>query len=278
MITQITINSLIIGTYASGYLFKQLSGFGFPEIRIDVKDRGNYDGAKLGNYNYGRRIMSIDGEIIGSDADDYETKRQALERAVRIGNGLSTMEIETRGGLSLQADVILNALIDVPYKAGNVVRGDFRMEFVAPYPFIVGQTENTDELSVYSGGGGTLPATLPFSLGVGGSGAEVIVNAGNGKAYPTFKIYGAISNPAISNDDTGESLSIAYTLSTSTDYIEVDIFNRTVLLNGVTNILQYVSGDWLTLEAGNNTIKLTASSNSAGAKLEITWRDHYLGI
>jgi len=278
MITQITINSLVIGTYASGYLFKQLSGFGFPEVRIDVKDRGNYDGAKLGNYNYGRRIMSIDGEIIGSSPSDYETKRQALEKAVRVSDGLATMQIATRGGLSLQADVILNALLDAPYKAGNMIRGEFRLEFVAPYPFILGQTENNEDISVYSGGGGTLPATLPFSLAVGGTGAVEISNSGNGKAYPTIKIYGAISNPSIQNETTGESFSIAYTLSYSTDYIEIDIFNRTVLLNGVTNILQYFSGDWLTLEAGANNLKLTASSNSSVAKATITWRDHYLGI
>lgn len=278
MLTSIVINSLTIGTVASGYLFTNLNGFGFPETRVDVKNRGNYDGAKLGNYRYGKRVMAVEGNIYGTSPSDYEDKRQALEKAVRLDDGLTTMTINTRGGLTLESEVILNAMFEAPYSSGNMVLGRFRIELVAPYPWLKGSTENSQDVDVFSGGGGTLPATLPMSLGVGGTGAETINNAGNGKAYPVIKIYGEITKPSLRNETTDKSFSLNYTLSNSTDYIEIDIYNRTVLLNGISNLLQYFSGDWFALEPGNNEIKLTGTNQTASAKAVVEWRHHYLGI
>lgn len=278
MINSITIGTLTFGTYASGYLFRRFSGFGFPEVRLEIQSRGNYHGAVLGMHKYGRRAMTIEGEIVGSSAADYEAKRRALEQVLTIKNGLQTVIFNTRGGLAIEAECIVSSALDVPYQSGKVIMGDFRLELVAPYPFLLGATLELESVLVYSGGGAAIPAAIPFSIATGGSGAEVIANDGNGEAFPVIRIYGALQNPSITNETTGESLSIVYTLLSSTDYIEIDMYNRTVLLNGVTNIMQYVSGDWWALQPGDNTIKLTASSNTVDAHADIEYRDAYLGI
>jgi phage-related protein len=277
MITSIQIGDLTIGGFASGFLFSKLSGFGFPEVRVDIQNRGNYHGAVLGMRRYGRRAMTIEGEIIGESAADYEAKRRAIEQALGYNDGLKTVIFNTRSGLAVQADVIVSSAVDLPYQAGKIIRGDFRIEFVAPYPFLEGTVEQTETVYMFSGGGGAIPSALPFSLAVGGSGAEVIANDGNGDAYPVFKIYGAITNPSVTNETTGKSLSIVYDLGVG-DYIEVDMYNRTVLLNGSVNILQYVSGDWWALTPGDNEVKLTASANGVDAKTDLIFRDAYLGI
>lgn len=277
MITSIQVGGITIGGFDTGFLFGKFSGFGFPEVRIDVQNRGNYHGAILGMRKYGRRTMTIEGEIIGSSAADYEAKRRAIEQAVSYGDGLQTVIFNTRGGLAVQGDVIISSALDVPYQAGKIVRGDFRIEFVAPYPFLLGEVENSVEVDLYTGGGGAVPMAIPFSMGEGGSGAATITNDGNGDAYPIIKIYGSTDTPSISNDTVGKSLSISYNLG-ATEYVEIDMYNRTVLLNGVTNILQYVNGDWWALQPGDNTIKLTASNATINTIAEVIFRDAYLGI
>lgn len=277
MITSIEISNIILGGYDSGFLFTKFSGFGFPEVRVDVQNRGNYHGAVLGMRKYGRRSMTIEGEIVGLSAADYENKRRALQQALGYDSGLKTVIFNTRGGLSVQADVIVSSALDLPYQAGKIIRGDFRIEFVAPYPYLVGETEKTETLDMFSGGGGAIPAGVPFDMSTGGSGAVEITNAGNGDAYPTIEIHGAITNPNVTNETTGKSLSIVYDLADG-DYIVVDMYNRTVLLNGSNNILQYASGDWWTLEPGVNSVKLTASANGENASADVIFRDAYLGI
>lgn len=278
MITSFTIDSLVIGTVASGYHLTRLNGFGMPVVEVNVKQRGSYHGGILGQYNYGRRELSIEGEIIGSSLSDFNSKRRAIEQAFTLFDGLKTLSIETKDSLSLQVDVMIKSAFNAPYERGRAVIGDFRAELVAPYPYIESQAQVTTELSVFDGGGWALPIELPFDMSAGGTGAEIIANNGNGNAYPTVTIIGAIENPSLQNTTTSKNLSINYTLNTSTDYIELDFYNRTALANGTTNILQYVSGDWWTLAPGNNTVKLFAGSAGATALATMLHRHAYLGL
>ena len=277
MITSITISSLTIGTWTSGYLFKSLSGFDFPAPRIDIKYRGNKDGARLGSYFYGDRTMSIEGEIVGSSASDYETKRRALQAAFCIGEGLKTMTIVTRGGTTLTSSVIVTRL-ELPYTAGKIIRGDFRIEVKSPYQNLLGETLNSQEVVPYEGGGGAIPAGVPFDMSAGGTGAQTLANDGNAYAWPTITIIGGIENPSVQNQTTGKSISITYTLGSSTDNIVLDFYNRTCIINGSINGLQYVSGEWFPLISGNNAVILTAGSNTGSAKATVEWYDEYLGI
>lgn len=278
MITSITIGSVTISSYTGNYLFDTLSGFGSPDIKVSVKERGAYDGANLGNYNYGKRVFSIEGRVIGDTVNDYVANRRSLQKALDLTDGLQTISITTKDGLSLEFDAIVSGNIDMQYEAGQAVMSTFRIELTAPYPFILGATENTEIVPVHSGGGAEIPAELPLEIGSGGTGDTTITNDGNGKAYPVIKIYGVIENPNITNTTRGEGLSITYTLNSSADYIEIDMYRRTVKLNGITNIKQYVSGDFWALNAGDNVIRLSAGSSGGGAEAQVTYQDSYLGL
>jgi len=277
MITTIAINGLTIGTYTSGYLFDTLNGFGSPDVKVSIKEKGAYHGADLGNYNYGKRGFSLEGRIVGDDTTDYAEKRRALEQAVDLYDGLQTVTIVTKDGLTLVVDVIITSAIDMPYEAGQAIMSNYRLEFAAPYPFIKGNADITETVPVHTGGGAEIPAELPLEIGQGGTGDTTVTNDGNAKAFPIIKIYGAIENPSISNQTRGESLGLTYTLNSTTDYIEIDTYNRTILLNGITNIRQYFTGDFIVLNPGDNTIRLSAASY-AGGYAEIIYRDSYLGI
>lgn len=278
MVSEFAIGDVTMGGFTSGYLIKQIYGFDFPQVRTDVKDRGNYHGATFGAAFYGRRIMAIEGEIIASDTTDFETKRRALQSAVDLYDGLKTLRVFSKSGLTLQSDVVVNSAFDSPYKAGMAIRCDFRIEFVAPFPFLESYVEKSVDVAILNGGGGEVPMEIPFSLALGSSVQQLVENEGNAHAFPTIRIYGTIADPTLTNETTGETLSITQDLAGDSDYIDLDFYNRTAVLNGTTNIMQYVSGDWFTLKPGQNSIKLTGSSANSHAVATLSYRDSYLGV
>lgn len=280
MITSLTVAGLTIGTIDSnlnGYFIYRTSGFDFPITRVAVTDNGNYNGARLNRALYGRRVMSIEGEIIADSPETYETMRRAMQEAFDVMRGLQRATIVTRGGNSVRADVILNNKLEQPYEKGMVVRGEFRLELTAPFPYFVGDVENSSNVYIFAGGGGEIPMEIPFEMGSGLSGDTVINNAGNTQAIPRITIYGEITDPQILNATTGEQLSIDYTLGAD-DYIELDFYTRTARLNGSINIFNNVSGTWWDLERGNNTIRLVGASYAGEARAVITYQDYFLGI
>ncbi len=278
MIISTQCNGLTIGTWASGYLFKKLKGFDYPQVRLNVKDMGNYHGARFGSAYYGARSMSIEGEIIASTPEEYETKRRALGQAFTILNGLQQVIFTTRAGLIVKSDCIVNSRLEMPYEAGNMQRGEFRVELIAPFPFFLNATSTTTQVSIFEGSGGVVPSGIPFDFSGGSAGNVDINNLGNVEAYPIIKLYGIMNDPVIKNNTSGLQLSIDYELATEADYIELNTFLRTAKLGNGTNVFDKVSGDWWTLRTGINNIVLTASSYGAGAKAIITYEYHYLGV
>lgn len=277
MIATLAIGGITIGGTYTNYVLTNLGGFGFPLVDVSVRKKSHYTGSVLDEYSYGARGLSIEGEILGSSTSDYETARKNFAKAFNISSGLQTLTITTREGVIVTSDVIVSDAIEIPHSKGELVWGSFRINMVAPFPFFEG-TAQTESIDPIIGGGFTIPFSLPLSLGVGGTNATTITNDGNGINYPTVRVYGIISNFGIQNTTNSQNMSVNYTLSTSSDYIEIDMYNRTALLNGITNVLQYISGDWITLSPGDNLVKLFASSSTSPARMEVTYKDSYLGL
>lgn len=277
MIKKITIGNLIIGTYASGFLLEKHSGFGMASVRVDMKDRGHYHGANFGYAYYGKRAMVIDGEIVGTDVEDYEAKRQAMAQNFDILRGLQTVLITSHDGKVYRTEAIIADAVEMPYEKGKMVRGKFQLTLLSEKPFFDGGVEKSGTVKIYEGGGFAIPFSIPLPLDQGEDTTEILANDGNGYAYPVMTVYGSMENPTITNNATDEQMNIAYTLGAS-DYIVIDCYNRTAMLNGSTNVVDKITGDWLRLKAGNNEIRLSTATSDANARVEMVWRDSYVGI
>lgn len=266
-----------MGSLASGYIFTKLVGFGNPEIRIDIKDNGNFVGAKLGTYNYGRRIMQIEGKIVAENRSDYEEKRQALQEAVDLMSGLSKIFITTSAGSEVEIVAILNDKPVLDYNSGEAVMSDFRIELVAPMPFFLRSIQTVVTLTPLSGGGGAIPSAIPFSLANGTQGIFNTTNIGNCKSYPKITLYGGMTNPVITNSTTGKSLTLTRVLGVG-DYVEIDVLNHTAVLNGTENVFADISGDWWLIEKGDNTLILNSTTPDETAKAVVIFNSTYLGL
>ncbi len=155
------------------------------------------------------------------------------------------------------------------------------VELVSEYPYLQSQDQQSSDVFIYNGGGMSIPMALPMDMSTGGSNEANLSSSDTIEAFPIFRFYGPLTNPSLQNVTTAKTLSVNYSLTSPTDYIEIDTINRTVNLcisGSISNGRQYISGDFWTLQVGANIIHLGNTSFNATGKCVITWRDHFIGI
>ena len=87
--------------------------------------------------------------------------------------------------------------------------------------------------------------------------------------YPMWEVKGIAVNPTIENETTGESLTYNGTITYGQTLV-VDMSKRTALLDG-TNVLQNISGSWMSLSPGVNRINYTADNLAPTSSL--SWQE-----
>jgi hypothetical protein len=284
------INSLQIhsnsDTSLGFYLRPNIQGLEMPDIRLPSFERPNVDGAFVPNQLYGGRPITLEGRVSGNGSiTTYRTRRRQLEAVTRIYRPSDvltpvTFKFTTMDDLDLQVEAYTRKLTfaDVEMNHGNYV-----LDLYAPNLRILSQTLKQQAIYIFEGGGMGIPMAIPSDWSTGSSTESAVNNEGNHDAYPYFIIYGTIEDPQITNTTTGESFSLDYTLTASTERIEVDVRNRTVVYYASagatgTNIRDKFTGDWFELSAGNNTLKLTVVDTTDTGYALVQWRDSYIGI
>lgn len=124
-------------------------------------------------------------------------------------------------------------------------------------------------------GGGHIPAAIPYAIVAGGDASNAnAVNDGTEFAYPTITIFGAAVNPYVQNLSTGGSIKFNGTLS-DTDYITIDTYSETIVLNGIASRVEDPSTQWWNLPPGTSILRFGADSYDNNANCTIEWRDTY---
>lgn len=268
------------------WLNPKIQGLEAPGIRLPSFERPNVDGAFIPNQLYGARPITLEGVVSGNGSLAlYRTRRRAFEAVARIyrpGGVVTpiTFKFKTMDDLELQIPVYVkkNDFPDI-----LLMKGDYKLDLIAPDIRIFSQVEHTEQINIFQGGGMAIPMGIVMDMSIGGSVESVITNAGDITSFPTIIIRGPIDDPIISNQSSGDSFSLNYTLTSSAERIEIDIETRTVLYyaddtTAPINIRQYFSGDWWELQPGTNAIKLVVSDVSDAGYMVIKWRDAYLGV
>lgn len=155
----------------------------------------------------------------------------------------------------------------------------FSFEMVSTRATAESNTEtSTDSSSLDATGSGlVLPFTFPISFTPSGGGLVTAPNAGNAVSYPVLQIHGAVTNPRVKKNGTTGVISLTTTVANG-DYLEVDLFNKTVKLNGgtsVPNVLDSANTVWFGIEVGGSALTLSGSNVDGSAKLTTKTRDAY---
>jgi hypothetical protein len=136
------------------------------------------------------------------------------------------------------------------------------------------ETSTDSEALTTDGGGFAMPFGFPIIFSPSGGGSLTVPNAGTARAHPVMQIHGPITNPILVNVDTQERITMAGSIVDG-DYWEVDLFDRTVKLNGATNIREVVDTSattWFGIAAGGEDVTLVGSDFDAGTVLTVLSR------
>lgn len=280
MISSIYLDSTQLDT---GGVYCQKISAPYPDLSFSAAVRGGYSGRKMSLPRYISQRIVTEWMIIAGGYSELATARDSFLKLMGsiISNEGATLKINKSNSIGVQIEV-KSAKVSGDISPENVGWCKFMVEFETEYPFFTSQTEHTTEVNIFQGGGWAMPFAIPFDMSAGGSNAEIINHVGNIDAYPILRFAGPLINPTLINYTTNKVLNLSYTLTSASDVIEIDTYNRTAFYYAgnasPANVRAYVNGDFITLKAGNNDIRLGSSSYNAIAKCDVVFRDHYLNI
>ena len=100
----------------------------------------------------------------------------------------------------------------------------------------------------------------------GGSGGITTVTVdGVDSAEPIWTVTGPATNPTLTNITTGQTIEWTGTVPSGQTLV-VDMDEMTASLEGA-NVFQFITGSWVTLQAGNNRISYSATGATAPSTL-----------
>jgi len=276
MIATITPQSISMGE-GTNYAIIGARGFESPMVEVAKHPLAGRHGITVHRTFWRERIIRLEFALRANTISDYATLRKNFMEAWDLPrSGNTIIPFTTTDGKSLQLTANISNVIEGGFEPGNITVGRIRVEIICGDPNLFGQTLNEETLSPPVAGGVTLPTVIPFALSTSG-GSMTITNNGNGISYPTIRISGPATNAHVRNSTLGVQFNITNPL-TAAQYVDIDPWEQTVLLNGTTNWIQYFDGSWWWLEPGSNSVQFNSDDNDPAASVRLQWRHAYLGI
>lgn len=235
-----------------------LTGLDSPDLRENADDLVGDDGGVHGDFFYGRRPVVITGQIESRpDNISRNLRMTKLQRASNSTRTDSTLRWAPEGGV----EQILYLRRQQPLRITGGYNKSFQLSMVSADPRIYAAEVKTQRF-------------LPNDSTV------FIENEGTMRTPPDLTIYGPATAIQAQNHQTGESIVFnpTYTLP-SGSYIVLSARNRTVLLNGVTNLysqVQFASTTWWEVQPGTNQVTFAATGTTANSAMVVAWQDAWV--
>ena len=278
MITNLRLGGLPITSTQD--LLQSFNNGSFPATVYTRSKKGGYQGNKMPTPSFASYQFVCNLTVIGIGYSDLVAQRAALFKILGLVHslGVQTIEIDRSDGTTLQID-IKAIQVTGDYSTDDMSSSQIQVTLEAEYPFLQSSLPSSQDVSIYNGGGMAVPMGVPLDLTSGATGPVILTNLGNYAAYPIFTFVGPLTHPEITNNTTGEVLSLAYDLASSDDSIVVDCYERTVLIEPSGNPgRQYMSGDFWTVPIGVSTVTLGSSNTGDAGKVTVLFRSTYLGV
>ena len=250
IINQDTLETFTFYNNANGIILRSFEGFEYSSVRDAIEDISGKGGAVYLTSKFGRRLVSWSGDFVSASVF---TLRRSLVAVLRQQGRMKLIKFTTYDELDLQFEAEIIKVVN-PY---NHSIHSFLIEVVAPDWRFFSQEE--------------------FEVEVADGEDEIADNEGNEETDPVFRIDGPGTSFVVTNNTTGESFTIDKALAVG-EYIEINVKERTILLNGITSIFSNFEGDFFSLEPGENEIEFVAADGAGATLLTITFRNAYNGL
>lgn len=280
---QVEFDGLSVGGDTDFGLVEVSGMLDMPGVRTSDKVLLRQHGEHPGDDFLGRRIITLDMDIYAINAADMQTRVDEFLLAFKPG-AEQAMTFQLPGAAGGDAGRVNARVRNRSVAHGlDIVRGLTRasVQLVATDPRIYADLAQSDTtgLPVATGGFDLPIVTFPWTAtGSGGApGTVAATNNGTFEAGVSLKLTGPVTDPAVTNQTNGESMSFTGTIGAGTYYI-VNTTDRTVLLNGTASRYSELdaSSTWLQLQPGANELKFTADAFHADASMLATWRSAFI--
>ncbi len=278
MITTVLIDGVAVNN-SKRFLTRVKDGAG-ASVDINSYSRGGRDGVALAKPFYKGMVISMEWFIIADSASDLVTQRDEMARLFRLKVDRTISQTKRLGftlanGVTKEIPVVFTQFkSDISpedvHTARILITAQSELEYM--YESI----EQTLNVPIFAGSGMPIPMPIPMDFSAPLQDDDVtITNDGNAEYYPKITLHGSLDTFNLTNSTTGQTISYSGELDAD-DYLVLDFYNRTALLNGAINMLSEINGTWWWLAIGDNTIKLTTGAGDGYA--EVKYRDAYKGI
>lgn len=261
-----------------GVLGPETSGLDSADVRESADDLVEMDGGIHGSFYYGRRPIVLNGQLAPPVSTiDRNTKASKLRRASNALRQDAILKWTPDGGVEQFCRVRRQAPLRI---TGGWVK-NFQLPLVSAdhRVYSTALTTVSVDASGTESSGRAYPKDYPVDYGLSpGAGEITIDQQGDSDSPAVIRVYGPGVNPQITNTTLGQTISLLYTMSDG-EYLSIDTANRTILLNGATNrysALDFDNTEWWFLIPGTNLLTLRYFSYSAGAKMEVDYRDAWI--
>jgi hypothetical protein len=263
---QFSFGSFVFGGTGSPFQVYEIDGLeGLPDISSQDDNRGFNDGMYSGRDFLRGRTITMTILTFAGNGNSAQQNFNLLQGALipqqtdvtPLNFLMSVTDVEMTIGARVRSR---RTTVDPDYTFG-FIRSQYT--FFCPDPRYYNATTTTVSLIPVQALGRTYDRIYDLTYGGGASGASVN-NNGTTTTYPTITITGPISNPTISNNTTGQFVTVNTTLGVS-DSLVINLYEKTITLNGsyARNLLNNNS-QWFGCAPGTTIISFTGSTYTIG--------------
>ena len=241
------------------------------DARSGLAPRMQQDGAWDAAGTGAERVVDISGRIEeATPAAAYAVQRQL---AALRPQSIYEFVVDHVALGPLSAEVRVTSSVKVSWIDDRVFTYDLQVTAPDPVKYGPATYGHVSLASATPGIGLAYPLGYPLDYGVLPGvtpGAIALANAGTVPYWPRLRIDGPVLNPVVTLVESGAWVAFNAFLS-SGQWLDFDLANRRVLLNGQVSVRALVSfyGDWLSVPPGGGSIAWTADSAYTSAKLSV---------
>jgi len=261
---------------------QKVGSAGSAEVEFADYQRGGTSGQILSRPLYRGMTINMGWFVKGNSSDNFISN---LERFIGYfsnnetpSNYLKTLGFELTNGVIKEIDVLFSR-VNNEISGDNVNHSFVTLSAVSELEFLTSRTTKTGNLVLLSLGGMAIPMPIPMNMANNPVGEPLIaLNSGNALSYPIITVHGVFDDDfTITNDTTGDTLVYTGGLETG-HYITIDTYYRTATLDGATSVLGSITGDWVYLGRGSNSLRISSSDGSDTGYASVSWHDSDMNI
>lgn len=253
---------------------------------VQQYSRGGRSGVTLGSPFYKGFVISMEFTIIGRTTEQLLQQRDRLARFFRIRPDKTVSQTKRLGFQMIDGSVRTVPAIFSPYVGlidpQDTTKTTISVTAQTELEYYESAQEFEQIIEVVDFGGFAVPFDVPFNMAnidedpyQDEGGQSVINNLGNSEFYPIIEINAPLNIITLINDTTGKSISYDGEL-TGEQTLVLDMYNRTAVIDGITNALADITGEWWWLDPGTNAIRLVAGGGTGNAKIKYKYA--YRGV